>query len=148
MSVHHRPSSGPESGTAYYQTISQDEVNFDEERAPILDVEEDEDTSADDFLTQEHLASHDRRIYWIHVILGSAVLLPWNGEPRSPLYPHSGLSRRCIALITATPFFLSRLEGSSLRSTFSSYLSTTFTIANFGFLAHATSTSRQVCYVL
>lgn len=48
------------------------------------------------------------------------------------------------ALITATPFFLSRLEGSSLKSTFSSYLSVTFTVANFCVLAHATVTSKQV----
>ncbi|KAF8579045.1 hypothetical protein K439DRAFT_1638333 [Ramaria rubella] len=41
------------------------------------------------------------------------------------------------------PYFLSRLSGSALQSTFGSYLSATFTISNFGFLAHATITSRQ-----
>ncbi|KAF5393979.1 hypothetical protein D9757_000334 [Collybiopsis confluens] len=68
----------------------------------------------------------DARIGWIHFILGSAVLLPWN------------------ALITAIPYFLSRLEGASYQSTFPSYLSITFTLANFLFLAHATATSKQV----
>ncbi|KAI0698630.1 nucleoside transporter-domain-containing protein [Cytidiella melzeri] len=116
MSVQHRPA------TDYYQSVSQDE---DELRQPALDIGADEEALAEEFISHEHVAEHDRRIYWIHVILGSAVLLPWN------------------ALITATPYFLARLEGSSLRSTFSSYLSTTFTVANFGFLAHATSTSQQ-----
>ncbi|KZT12879.1 uncharacterized protein LAESUDRAFT_640138 [Laetiporus sulphureus 93-53] len=67
----------------------------------------------------------DARIRWIHFVLGCAVLLPWN------------------VMITATPYFMSRLEGSSLQSSFSSYLSTTFTIANFSLLAHATATSKQ-----
>lgn len=47
-------------------------------------------------------------------------------------------------MITATPYFLARLSGSPFKSTFSSYLTTTFTLANFGFLAHATMTSKQV----
>ncbi|KAI5122120.1 hypothetical protein M0805_000768 [Coniferiporia weirii] len=67
----------------------------------------------------------DNRIRWIHFIFGCAVLLPWN------------------VLITATPYFLLRLAGTPLESTFSSYLSITFTIANFVFLAHATITSKQ-----
>ncbi|ESK93761.1 nucleoside transporter [Moniliophthora roreri MCA 2997] len=67
----------------------------------------------------------DARIRGIHFVLGCAVLLPWN------------------ALITATPYFLSRLEDSPLRSTFSSYFSISFTSANFFFLAHATATSKQ-----
>ncbi|KAH9894388.1 nucleoside transporter-domain-containing protein [Cubamyces lactineus] len=70
-------------------------------------------------------AEVDGRIRWIHFLLGCAVLLPWN------------------AIITATPYFLSRLDGTSLKSTFSSYLSTTFTAANFGFLAHATATAKK-----
>ncbi|KAJ4472135.1 nucleoside transporter-domain-containing protein [Lentinula aciculospora] len=64
-------------------------------------------------------------IKWINFVLGCAVLLPWN------------------ALITAIPYFLSRLAGSSLQSTFSSYLSITFTLSNFLCLAHATATSKQ-----
>lgn len=47
-------------------------------------------------------------------------------------------------MITATPYFLSRLEGSSVKGTFSSYLSTAFTIPNLLFLAHATATSKKV----
>jgi len=65
------------------------------------------------------------RIRWIYFTFGAAVLLPWN------------------VLITAIPFFLSRLVGSDLLSAFSSYLSITFTLANFAFLAHATATSQQ-----
>ncbi|KIK65644.1 hypothetical protein GYMLUDRAFT_39141 [Collybiopsis luxurians FD-317 M1] len=71
-------------------------------------------------------ASVDVRIRWIHFVLGCAVLLPWN------------------ALITAIPYFLSRLAESSLKPTFSSYLSITFTLANFVFLAHATAKSKQM----
>ena len=47
-------------------------------------------------------------------------------------------------MITATPYFLSRLEGSPMQRAFSSYLSTSFTFANFFFLAHATATSKKV----
>ena len=47
-------------------------------------------------------------------------------------------------MITAIPFFLSRLSNSPLKSTFSSYLSTSFTVAGFVFLAHATAVSRRV----
>ncbi|KZT26997.1 hypothetical protein NEOLEDRAFT_1061600 [Neolentinus lepideus HHB14362 ss-1] len=80
----------------------------------------------EDVLDEPVVAGYlDPRIRWVHFILGSAVLLPWN------------------ALITATPYFISRLSGTSLASTFSSYLSITFTISNFGFLAHATATSKQ-----
>ncbi|KAJ7755653.1 nucleoside transporter-domain-containing protein [Mycena maculata] len=67
----------------------------------------------------------DARIRWIHVVLGCAVLLPWN------------------VMITATPFFLSRLTNSPLKLTFSSYLSCAFTASNFIFLARATITSKQ-----
>ncbi len=48
-------------------------------------------------------------------------------------------------MITAEPYFISRLQRSSIRSTFASYLATTFTLTNFTFLAHATLTSKKVC---
>ncbi|TFK29245.1 hypothetical protein FA15DRAFT_610293 [Coprinopsis marcescibilis] len=67
----------------------------------------------------------DGRTKAIHFILGCAVLLPWN------------------VIITAMPFFLSRLSGSSFKSSFSSYATTTFTVSNFIFLAHATFTSKH-----
>lgn len=44
-------------------------------------------------------------------------------------------------MITATPYFLSRLEGNRLKGTFNSYLSLTYTGVNFLFLAYATATS-------
>ena len=85
----------------------------------------------------------DGRIRWIHFLLGCAVLLPWNGT--SQLYWQIlGYLQCTVAIITATPYFLSRLDGTPLKSTFSSYLSTTFTAANFGFLAHATATAKKV----
>ncbi|KAJ7228996.1 nucleoside transporter-domain-containing protein [Mycena pura] len=67
----------------------------------------------------------DSRIRWIHFILGCAVLLPWN------------------VMITAMPFFLARLANSPLRLAFGSYLSCSFTLSNFIFLAFATVTSKQ-----
>ncbi|KAG6907603.1 hypothetical protein DXG01_008221 [Tephrocybe rancida] len=68
----------------------------------------------------------EAQIRWIHFILGCCVLLPWN------------------VMITATPYFLSRLDGSPLKGVFSSYLSVTFTASRFIFLAHATAISKQV----
>lgn len=67
----------------------------------------------------------DSRIRWIYFMLGCAILLPWN------------------VLITATSFFLSRLVGSPLRATFTSYLTTTSNVFNVFALAHATVTSKQ-----
>ncbi|KAH9050107.1 nucleoside transporter-domain-containing protein [Lactarius hengduanensis] len=71
-------------------------------------------------------APADGRIQWIHFMLGAAVLLPWN------------------VMITAEPYFISQLRRSSIRSTFGSYLATTFMLSNFLFLAHATITSKKV----
>ncbi|THH33639.1 hypothetical protein EUX98_g506 [Antrodiella citrinella] len=125
MSFHHR-SSNTDSG-AEYQSLSQApnvEAEGDNSLLRSLDLD-DEETLADELVTQEAISTTDGRIRWIHFVLGCAVLLPWN------------------VIITATPFFLTRLEGSSLKSTFSSYLSTTFTISNFVFLAHATVSSDQ-----
>ena len=42
------------------------------------------------------------------------------------------------------PFFLERLANSPLRSTFSSYLTTSFTASKFIFLAHTTATVKTV----
>ncbi|KAI0363552.1 hypothetical protein BV20DRAFT_1047586 [Pilatotrama ljubarskyi] len=89
-----------------------------------LDLDEDLTERSQHDVAETHVVV-DSRIRWIHFLLGCAVLLPWN------------------VMITATPYFLSRLEGTSLKGTFSSYLSVTFTIANFGFLAHATATAKK-----
>ncbi|KAG1753736.1 nucleoside transporter-domain-containing protein [Suillus paluster] len=67
----------------------------------------------------------DSRIRWIYFMLGCATLLPWN------------------VLITATSFFLSRLVGSPLRTTFTSYMTTTSTVSNIFAVAHATATSKR-----
>lgn len=91
----------------------------------------------------------DPRIQWIHFLLGCAVLLPWNGASAHCIskrhkHPLTLSSWYNAVMITATPYFLSRLEGSAIRNTFSSYLSTSFTFSNFAFLAHATATSSKV----
>lgn len=66
----------------------------------------------------------DARIRWVYFMLGAATLLSWN------------------AMINANPFFLSRLLGSPLRTSFSSYLSSVFTASNVVTLAHAIMTSK------
>ncbi|KAF8485061.1 nucleoside transporter-domain-containing protein [Russula ochroleuca] len=88
-------------------------------------IEDVDESILDDDLAPSS-APVDSRILWIHFMLGSAVLLPWN------------------VMITAEPYFLSRLRNSPIRSTFASYLATTFTLSNFIFLAHATVTSKKV----
>ncbi|KAI0751483.1 nucleoside transporter-domain-containing protein [Daedaleopsis nitida] len=119
MPEHHHASE------AIYHPIPQAPVasNSIPPASPDIDLDDEVILSGSGILPTQTVV--DSKIRWIHFILGCAVLLPWN------------------ALITATPFFQSRLEGSSLRSTFSSYLSTTFTAANFVFLAHATATAKK-----
>lgn len=73
MSVHHR-STGSENNTLY-QPIARDESPD----AADLQLGDDEEALAEDFIAQEHAVAHDGRIGWIHFILGCAVLLPWNG---------------------------------------------------------------------
>ncbi|KAE9404472.1 hypothetical protein BT96DRAFT_964197 [Gymnopus androsaceus JB14] len=115
----------PSSPEALYHSIPQAPVPSN----PIITDDPDIELENDDRLELPAIGSNpslDARIRWVHFVLGCAVLLPWN------------------ALITATPYFLSRLAGSSFQSTFSSYLSITFTLSNFLFLAHATATSKQM----
>ncbi|KZS94130.1 hypothetical protein SISNIDRAFT_410635 [Sistotremastrum niveocremeum HHB9708] len=61
---------------------------------------------------------------WIYFILGAAFLLPWN------------------AMITAMPYFLSRLANSPFDAAFGSYLSCSMNLATFSLMAHATITSN------
>ncbi|KAG1753735.1 nucleoside transporter-domain-containing protein [Suillus paluster] len=67
----------------------------------------------------------DARIRWVYFMLGAATLLSWN------------------AMINANSFFMSRLSGSPLRQSFSSYLSSVFTASNVVALGHAIVTSKQ-----
>ncbi|KAH7343884.1 nucleoside transporter-domain-containing protein [Rhizoctonia solani] len=66
-----------------------------------------------------------KSIQMIFIVLGASLLLPWNG------------------LITATPYFLSRLAGSSLRPAFGSYLGITHQAFNFLTLIYATLTAAN-----
>lgn len=74
MSTHHRNSHTERD--ALYQPIPQAE---DQGTVDLLLGEDDEAVAAEDFVAHEHLVSHDKRVGWIHFILGCAVLLPWNG---------------------------------------------------------------------
>ncbi|KAG6818846.1 hypothetical protein H0H93_001083, partial [Arthromyces matolae] len=116
---------------ALYHAIPQVLAPEDDQRTPpdVLELEGDEQTLA---VAIDPLAPSDppavvidAQVRWIHFILGCCVLLPWN------------------VMITATPYFLSRLNDSPLKGVFSSYLSVTFTACNFIFLAHATVVSKQ-----
>ncbi|KAF8709209.1 Nucleoside transporter, partial [Rhizoctonia solani] len=66
-----------------------------------------------------------KSIQMIFIVLGATLLLPWNG------------------LITATPYFLSRLADSSIRPAFGSYLGITHQAFNFCTLIYATITASN-----
>lgn len=70
--------------------------------------------------------------------------MEWYAVTEQTICSHCGRLISSIAMITATPYFLSQLEGSPLQHTFPSYMSLTFTASNVGFLAHATATAKQV----
>ncbi|QRW01740.1 Nucleoside transporter [Ceratobasidium sp. AG-Ba] len=67
---------------------------------------------------------HTRKpIQVVFIVLGACFLLPWNG------------------LITAMPYFLSRLADSPVRAAFSSYLCVSFQVVNFLMLIYVTATA-------
>ncbi|KDQ12677.1 hypothetical protein BOTBODRAFT_67158 [Botryobasidium botryosum FD-172 SS1] len=69
----------------------------------------------------------DPRIRWVCFVLGASVLVPWN------------------ALINATPYFIEGLaDAPNLQSTFSSYLSASYTLLSTFTLGHATMTNQRV----
>ncbi|KAG0702331.1 nucleoside transporter-domain-containing protein [Suillus ampliporus] len=107
-----------ESGAVYHALPL---APVDDDRDSELELAAD-DSGSDIYITDQTV---DGRIQWVYFTLGCATLLPWN------------------ALITATSFFLSRLVGSPLRATFTSYLTTTSTIFNIFAVAHATATSKR-----
>jgi hypothetical protein len=83
MSVHYRSVSSVESD-AQYQPIAQAETATEQEPNDLQPGAED-DRLADEFVAHEHVGQHDKRIGWIHLVLGCAVLLPWNGTAPSSL---------------------------------------------------------------
>ncbi|KAM6495656.1 Nucleoside transporter domain containing protein [Amanita muscaria] len=96
-------------------------------------IPDDDDASVDQEDSQPEALEVDVRTKRIFFVLGCALLLPWNGMflPPAPSY--------LPVLITAIPFFLSRLEDSpSLKLTFSSYLSALCNFVNLVSLTHAT----------
>ncbi|KAF8076051.1 nucleoside transporter-domain-containing protein [Lyophyllum atratum] len=121
--------SPPRSTEALYHAVPQTFTNENHQVTPSdIELEADEEADSGDLAlstVDPPPAVVDAQIRWIYFVLGCSVLLPWN------------------VMITATPFFLSRLVGSPLKSAFSSYLSITFTASNFIFLAHATAVSKR-----
>ncbi|EGO01624.1 hypothetical protein SERLA73DRAFT_177038 [Serpula lacrymans var. lacrymans S7.3] len=115
---HRRPASSISEFEAPYQPVSQLPDNHDQ-----LTVD---DTSVgDDVNTLVSSSAMDPRIRWVYFMLGAAGLLPWN------------------AMMNATPFFITRLAGSPLQQSFTSYLSMTFTATQLMSLARATATVKQ-----
>ncbi|KAH9843954.1 nucleoside transporter-domain-containing protein, partial [Rhodofomes roseus] len=110
---------------AEYQPIPQAPVAAGPATRHSLDVSEVDEEDAVDIMEDAPEVVVDGKIRAIHFVLGCAVLLPWN------------------AMITATPYFMSRLDGSPLKASFSSYLSMAFMFSNLIFLGHATATSKQ-----
>ncbi|KAF8132027.1 nucleoside transporter-domain-containing protein [Boletus edulis] len=76
------------------------------------------------YSTIEHIPAA-ARTRWTYFLLGCAILLPFN------------------ALFNATPFFLSRLAGSPFYSTFTSYLSSVYTLTKLVCQFYCTLTSKQ-----
>lgn len=76
---HHRNASLTEAD-APYQPLSQVETPEMHPSTPLLLNEDEEVVLAEEFVATERVASHDWRIWWIHFVLGCAILLPWNGE--------------------------------------------------------------------
>ena len=108
-----------------------------------VNEEGDEDQESQYGTVVETLAL-DSRIRWVLFALGAAVLLPWNGRSLADSSTFSWSLRHILVMITATPYFLSRLTP-ALSGTFSSYLSVVMNIANLFFLARATISAKQVC---
>ena len=111
----------------------------------VLDPENEEDVIEETVLVETKVTPAIRGVCFV---FGCAVLLPWNGM--SSQSGHSVTTMAYIvflptAMITATPYFLAQLEGSSLQRVFPSYFSLISTTSNFGFLAYATATSKRVC---
>ncbi|KAG6919287.1 hypothetical protein DXG01_007419 [Tephrocybe rancida] len=125
--------SPPRSPEALYHAIPQALAPEIERELPsdILELEAEDEADASDSPTPADPPAVvvDAQVRWIHFILGCCVLLPWNGY--------------IAVMITATPYFLSRLNGSPLKGIFSPYQSVTFTVSNFVFLAHATAVSKR-----
>jgi len=138
---------GPLSGSAHYHAVSQSPLAQDDIVLPesptgslVPDPEDDEGVAEEIVMAVEATPA----IRWVHFVFGCAILLPWNGTSSREMFYHSGQLIPPIAMITATPYFLSQLEGSSLQHILPSYMSLISTASNFGFLAHATATAKQV----
>ena len=85
----------------------------------------------------------EARTKWTYFLLGCATLLPWNGDtPRQTA--HLVCTDVYPVLANATSFFLSRLAGSTLYPTFSSYWSSVYTLTKLACQFYCTLTSKQV----
>jgi len=82
-------------------------------------------------------------IKWTYFLLGCAIMLPWEGDvsrqTTCPVCAHV-----YSVLANATPFFLSRMAGSPVYSTFSSYSASVYTVTKLICQFYCTFTSKQV----
>ena len=137
MTTRHRKSS---TDHAYYHAVPQSPLAPNPAESSELDPENEEDAVDETLLPVEVPTA----IRLVHFVFGCAVLLPWNCLWLQNYLCGNRCSLSSTAMITATPYFLAQLEGSSLQHVFPSYLSLIFTMSNFLFLAYATATARQV----
>jgi len=142
----HRSSSIPSIDVPYHALPQAPDIEQDINIPSAIDESESTSDDLEDTIGDESTPSNarvDTRIQWIYFMLGAAVLLPWNGTLITPLCVPRVTLYTWVVMITAEPYFISQLRGSSIRSIFGSYLATTFTLSNFLFLAHATITSKK-----
>jgi equilibrative nucleoside transporter 1/2/3 len=113
-----------------------------EDQAYHSDVHEAEGCGDELYSTTERILV-EARTKWTYFLLGCTILLPWNGDSLRQT-SHLVCAHVHSALLNATSFFLSRLAGSTLYPTFSSYLFSVFTLTKIACQFYCTFTSKQV----
>ena len=89
--------------------------------------------------------SSESTVNRIFTLLGAASLMPWNGIlPSHYILGFSPDSERNLAMITALPYFVSRMGDSPLKNTYASSFVLTYQSVRWPTLIHATLTTSSV----
>lgn len=96
---------------------------------------------------------HPKKVYWSFWLLGAVILLSWNGECDgdwlSTVVAYLTLFVFDVVLLCTLPLFTALLpRESTLRHNLPSYITTFFTLGNFGFLFVAQRSVGKVRAVL
>lgn len=111
-----------------------------EETAPLTSLSEVSRTVSRESATRiSGNAEHPRRVYWSFWLLGAVILLSWNGtQAARKNRPRSSAFVPSLVLLCTLPLFTALLpRESALRQSLPSYITTFFTLGNFGFLLAA-----------